>query len=347
MLTGECLLYAITAQGLGRKFGERWAIRDLNLEIEGGEVFGLLGPNGAGKTTTMRMLACLIAPSKGEATVAGFDVRKDPNSIRRKVGILCEPAGLYQNLSALRNLEYFAKLYDLEPACAKAQIEKYLVDFQLWDRREEPAGTFSRGMMQKLSLARALLHEPAVVILDEPTSSLDPEGAKVVRDAISNLKGQGRTIILCTHNLNEAQSLCDRVAIIRTTALRIGTPRELQQSLYGRQVEIRIANPLHDPGDAVWLDALLGRTMNDLALLVTPIKGVGDVAVSGDRLLVSMLDLDEVTPRVVRALIQHGVDIVRVAEVEHTLEGAYLDLIARQESAERQVDGRPKVDAAR
>jgi ABC-2 type transport system ATP-binding protein len=301
----------------------------------------------------MRMLACLIAPTDGQATVAGFDVRKDANSIRRKVGILCEPAGIYQNLSALRNLEYFAKLYDLEPSYARSQIQKYLVEFQLWDRREEPAGSFSRGMMQKLSLARTLLHEPAVVILDEPTSALDPEGAKVVRDAISNLKGEGRTIILCTHNLNEAQSLCDRVAIIRTTALRVGTPRELQQSLYGRQVEIRIANAAHDVDDGVWLDAALGRTMNDLALLVTPIPGVGDVAVAGDRLLVSMLDPDEVTPRVVRALIQHGVDVIRVAEVEHTLEGAYLDLIARQESADQHaehaehVDTRPKVDAAR
>jgi ABC-2 type transport system ATP-binding protein len=340
-------LYAITAEKLGRKFGERWAVRDLNLEIRTGEVFGLLGPNGAGKTTTMRMLACLIAPTEGHASVVGLDVKTGADNIRRKVGILCEPGGLYQNLSARRNLEYFAKLYDLEPSYARSQIQKYLVEFQLWDRREDPAGTFSRGMMQKLSLARALLHEPEVVILDEPTSALDPEGAKLVRDSIGDLKGEGRTIILCTHNLNEAQSLCDRVAIIRTTTLRVGTPRELQQSLYGRQVEIRIANPLHDGGEGVWLDGALGRTMNDLALLVTPIQGVGDVGVTGDKLLVSMLDPDEVTPKVVRALIQHGVDVIRVAEVEHTLEGAYLDLIARQESAERRADGRPKEMAAR
>jgi ABC-2 type transport system ATP-binding protein len=340
-------LYAITAERLGRKFGERWAVHDLNLEIEAGEVFGLLGPNGAGKTTTMRMLACLIAPTEGRASVAGLDVKTDANKIRRKVGILCEPGGLYQNLSARRNLEYFAKLYDLEPSYALSQIERYLVEFQLWDRREDPAGTFSRGMMQKLSLARALLHEPSVIILDEPTSALDPEGAKLVRDSIGDLKGKGRTIILCTHNLNEAQSLCDRVAIIRTTSLRIGTPRELQQSLYGRQVEIRIANPLPEVNDGVWIDAVLGRTINDLALLVTPIRGVGDVAVAGDRLLVSMLDPDEVTPKVVRALIQHGADVIRVAEVEHTLEGAYLDLIARQESAERQAEVRPKAMATR
>jgi len=284
------------------------------------------------------MLASLIAPSEGSASVCGFDVQAQPYDVRRRIGILSEPAGLYENLSARRNLEYFAKLYDLDPAVARAQIEKYLTMFDLWDRREESARTFSRGMMQKLSLARALLHEPPVLILDEPTSALDPEGAKLVRDAISELQGQGRTILLCTHNLSEAQTLCDRVAIIKKTTLRVGTPRELQQSLYGRQVEIRIANPAPDLGDQGQLDETLGRTMNDLALLVTPLPGVGDVVVSGDRLLVSMLDPDEVTPGVVQALVRHGADIIRVAEVEHTLERAYLDLVAREDIAEEEAE---------
>jgi ABC-2 type transport system ATP-binding protein len=327
-------LYSITAEGLGRKFGERWAVRGLTLQIESGEVFGLLGPNGAGKTTTMRMLACLIAPTEGQATLCGFDVQRQPDEVRRSLGILSEPAGLYENLSAWRNLAYYSKLYDLEASFANAQIEKYLRIFQLWDRRGDLAGTFSRGMMQKLSLARSLLHEPPVLILDEPTSALDPEGAKLVRDAIRDLRGKGRTIILCTHNLAEAQELCDRVAIIKKTALRVGTPRELQRSLYGRQVEFQIADPLPDFGDEIVLDEVLGRTMNDLALLVAPMPGVGDVGVSNDRLLVSMLDPDEVTPRIVRALVEHGADIVRVAEVEHTLERAYLDLVARQEMLE-------------
>lgn len=330
-------MYAITAEGLGRKFGERWAVRDLNLHIRTGEVFGLLGPNGAGKTTTMRMLACLIAPTVGRASVCGFDVVAKPDEIRRHLGILSEPGGLYENLSARRNLEFYAKLYDLEPKFAHAQIEKYLSLFELWDRRNDPAGNFSRGMMQKLSLARALLHEPPIVILDEPTSALDPEGAKLVRDSIRALHSEGRTIILCTHNLAEAQTLCDRVAIIKKTTLRVGTPRELQRSLYGRQVEIRISNPVSEPGESVYMDAILGRTMNDLALLVTPLPGVGDVGVAGDRLLVSMLDPDEVTPRIVRVLIQHGVDVIRVAEVEHTLERAYLDLVARQDQLEKEV----------
>jgi len=324
-------LYSIVTEGLGRRFGDRWAVKGLTLSVRQGEVFGLLGPNGAGKTTTMRMLACLIAPTEGQAFVSGHDVTREGDSIRRITGILSEPAGLYDSLSAQRNLDYYGKLYDLDYGVAQRRIERYLRLFDLWDRRHEPAGTFSRGMKQKLSLARALLHEPSVVILDEPTSALDPEGAKLVRDAIRDLKGEGRTIILCTHNLNDAQSLCDRVAIIKKDLLRMGTPRELQASLYGLQVEVRIGNALPEVGDGTGLDASLGRTMNDLALVVTPLNGVGDVAVAGNSLLVSMLDPDETVPEVVRALVARGADIVRVAEIEHSLERAYLDLVARVE----------------
>jgi ABC-2 type transport system ATP-binding protein len=339
-------LYSIVTEGLGRRFGDRWAVQDLTLSIKQGEVFGLLGPNGAGKTTTMRMLACLIAPSAGRAVVNGHDVTSDSDSVRRITGILSEPAGLYESLSAQRNLDYFAKLYDLDYGVAQRRIERYFRMFDLWDRRHEPAGSFSRGMKQKLSLARALLHEPSVVILDEPTSALDPEGAKLVRDAIRDLKGEGRTIILCTHNLNDAQTLCDRVAIIKKDLLRMGTPRELQASLYGLQVEVRIANALPEVGDGVGLDSTLGRTMNDLAEVVTPLPGVGDVAVAGNSLLVSMLDLEETVPEVVRALVGRGADITRVAEVEHSLERAYLDLVARVEERNGTQPSTPKVRVA-
>lgn len=327
-------LYVITAEGLGRKFGDRWAVRDLNVNIEPGEVFGLLGPNGAGKTTTMRMLSSLIAPSVGRATVCGFDIAARPDDVRRRVGILTEPAGLYDNLSAQRNLEFFAKMYDIDSRRANQQIERYLKLFGLWERRKDPAGQFSRGMKQKLSLARALLHEPPVVILDEPTSALDPEGAKLVRDAIVSLQGEGRTIILCTHNLHEAGDLCGRVGIVKRSLIRVGTPRELQQALYGQQIEIRIANPLLEMGDRAHFDEILGNTMNDYAIMVSQMQGVGDVGVAGTRLLVSMLDPDEFTPHIVRTLVQHGADITRVAEVEHTLERAYLDLVARQDLIE-------------
>ncbi|HEY0070864.1 MAG TPA: ABC transporter ATP-binding protein [Chloroflexia bacterium] len=327
-------MYSIIAEGLGRQFGDRWAVRDLSLQIELGEVFGLLGPNGAGKTTTMRMLAGLIAPTVGRATVGGYDVATHTTAVRERVGILTESPGLYENLSAEKNLEFFAKLYGLDRDRARSQIERYLRLLGLWERRKDASGTFSKGMKQKLSMARALLHEPAVLILDEPTAALDPEGAKQVRDFVQSLKGEGRTVIYCTHNLAEAQSLCDRVAIIKRALIRVGTPRELQQALYGRKVEIRVSNALHGFFDPDGPEVGGEIDMNDLAVLAASVRGVGDVAVVGDRLLVSMLDPEAVTPHVVREMVLCGADVSRVAEVEYPLETAYLDLVSRYDTDE-------------
>jgi ABC-2 type transport system ATP-binding protein len=218
--------YAISIEGLGRRYGKNWAIKDLTLLVEKGEVFGLLGPNGAGTTSTMRMIACLVAPTEGSATICGYSIVDNPTEVRKRVGILTDSAGLYESLSAQENLHFFGKLYDIEPHEIKERAEYYLKLLGLWERRRDPAGTFSSGMKQKLSMARALLHDPSVLLLDEPTSALDPEGVKLVRDFITSLKGQGRTIVLCTHNLFEAQSLCDRVGIIKKHLLRAGTPKQ-------------------------------------------------------------------------------------------------------------------------
>ena len=327
-------MHSIIAEGLGRQFGDRWAVRDLNLQIELGEVFGLLGPNGAGKTTTMRMLAGLIAPSNGRAIVCGYDVVAQTTAVRERVGILTESPGLYENLSAEKNLEFFAKLYGMDRGRAGSQIERYLRLLGLWERRKDPSGTFSKGMKQKLSMARALLHEPPLLILDEPTAALDPEGAKQVRDFVQTLKGEGRTVIYCTHNLAEAQSLCDRVAIIKRALIRVGTPRELQQALYGRKVEIHVTNAVpgyYGPDGYVASEEM---TMNDLAILAASLPGVGDVVVAGERLLVSMPDPEAITPRVVRELVLRGADVSRVAEVEYPLETAYLDLVSRYDTGE-------------
>ena len=317
--------YAISTERLGRQYGDKWAVQDLTLNIEQGEVFGLLGPNGAGKTSTMRMLACLVGASAGTARICGFDIRKDPTEVRKRVGILTDTAGLYQSLSAQENLEFFAKLYDLSPQEIRARTEQYLRLLGLWERRRDAAGTFSSGMRQKLSMARALLHNPPVLLLDEPTSALDPEGAKLVRDFIHSLKGQGRTIVLCTHNLAEAQSLCDRVAIVKRTLLRVGTPRQLQTSLYGRQVEVVVDLHTRAPED----EGPVSARMNDVAVDISSMDGVGDVSVVENRLLVSMDEPEKTTPPVVRYLVQQGFDILRVAEVEHSLERAYLDLVTR------------------
>src|SRR6188508_892735 len=203
----------LVASGLGRRFGDRWAVRDLSIEVRRGEVLGLLGPNGAGKTTTVRLLTALIEPTEGRAWVDGLDVTERPEEVRARVGILTETPGLYEKLSATANLEFFGRLYGLDASTRAERIEHYLRLFSLWDRRDDVAGNFSKGMKQKLAIARALLHDPAVVFLDEPTAALDPEAAYVVREAIEDLRKAGRTIVLATHNLDEADRLCDRVAL--------------------------------------------------------------------------------------------------------------------------------------
>ncbi|HYX11620.1 MAG TPA: ABC transporter ATP-binding protein, partial [Candidatus Acidoferrum sp.] len=212
---------ALRLNGLGRRFGDQWAVRDLTLDVRRGEVLGLLGPNGAGKTTTVRMLAALIAPTEGSASVDGFDVVADPDAVRGRVGILTETPGLYDKLSAERNLDYFGRLHRLPREVRAERIEHWLRLFGIWDRRADPAGTLSKGTKQKLAIARALLHEPSVLFLDEPTAALDPEAAFIVREAIATLRGRGRTIVLCTHNLDEADRMCDRISFLRGTILRV------------------------------------------------------------------------------------------------------------------------------
>jgi ABC-2 type transport system ATP-binding protein len=228
--------------GLGRRFGSAWAIRDMDLEVRRGEVLGLLGPNGAGKTTTVRLLTALIEPSEGSAIVDGFDVRSQADDVRARVGILTETPGLYEKLSAVANLDFFGRLYGVDAATRAERIEHYLRLFSLWDRRDEPSGQYSKGMKQKLAIARALLHEPAVVFLDEPTAALDPEAAWIVREAIAGLRRSGRTIVLATHNLDEANRLCDRVAFVRGgQLLRVASPADLRGTTGARGVEVVLA----------------------------------------------------------------------------------------------------------
>ena len=231
MMNKESVIFT---RNLSRSFGEILAVDRLSLAIAPGEVFGLLGPNGAGKTTTIRMLAALLQPSSGEASIAGYQVGRDDQEIRRKIGLLPEAPGLYDGLTAEQNLAFYGAMYGVEEI--SQQIKRYLELLGLWNRRYEPVGTFSKGMRQKLAIARALLHEPEVLFLDEPTSSLDPQAARLVREFISDLKGKGRTIILCTHNLEEADRLCDRVAVLNGHLLALDSPRELRRRIFGRKV---------------------------------------------------------------------------------------------------------------
>jgi ABC-2 type transport system ATP-binding protein len=289
------------------------AVDGLDLAVHEGEVFGFLGPNGAGKTTTVRMLACLIAPTAGRAWVNGLAVGQDDLRIRGQVGILTESPGLYERLSARRNLEIFAELYGVKDVAG--QVAKYLRLLELWDRRETEAGTFSKGMKQKLAIARALLHEPPVVFLDEPTSALDPEAAKTVRDFIETLRGQGRTIFLCTHNLDEAERLCDRIGVFRQRLIAVDTPDALRRQLFGRQTVVHLAQ----------MSQALADTVRNLPAVqhVEVLPGEGGAG----KLVISLHDPAAQNPAIVAALAAHGAQIQFVNELRHSLEDVYLSLM--------------------
>ena len=302
----------IHTKDLTKTFGEAehamTAVDHLTLDVAEGEVFGFLGPNGAGKTTTVRMLTSLIAPTGGSASVNGLLVGRDDQAIRQTVGLLTETPGMYDRLSAEKNLTLFARLYSVpDPA---ASVAKYLKMLGLWERRQDEAGSFSKGMRQKLALARALLHEPKVLFLDEPTSGLDPEAAKLVRDFIEELKSEGRTIFLCTHNLDEADRLCDRVAIFKTHLIKVDSPANIRQQLYGRRVVLHLARP--------------GERLAEAARALPFVKEVQAV----DNKLVVALDNPEAdNPALIRALVGAGAEIQFVGEIRHSLEDIYLRLI--------------------
>ena len=298
----------IHVENLTKRFRQTLAVDGLSLDVAEGEVFGFLGPNGAGKTTTVRMLTSLIAPNSGTATVGGFVLGKQDTNIRRTVGVLTETPGMYDNLSAEYNLRIFAELYEVKDV--PGQIEKYLKMLGLWERRFDAAGTFSKGMKQKLAIARALLHEPRILFLDEPTAGLDPEGAHLVREFISELKKEGRTIFLCTHNLDEADHLCDRVGVFKTRLLVVDTPTNLRASVFGRKVIFHLRAA--DEG---------------LADNLRKLPFVHEVKVVENRLVVTLDDPETRNPEVVRSLVSAGADIQFVGELRHSLEDVYLQLV--------------------
>ena len=215
---------------------------NLSLHVDDGEIFGFLGPNGAGKTTTIRMLCCLISKTGGSATVGGFNIgnKDDSLKIRKIIGLVPDNVGLSEHLSAYDNLDFYGKIYDCSDVQRKESIKRFLEMLGLWEKRDLLAGTFSKGMKQKLAIARALIHDPQVLFLDEPTASLDPESAKTVRDFILELKKQKKTIFLNTHNLDEAQRICDKIAILNTSLRALGTPQDLEQQVKNRKTVITL-----------------------------------------------------------------------------------------------------------
>lgn len=281
-------------------------------------MFGFLGPNGAGKTTTVRMLTSLISPTSGSAVINNFHLGEDDQAIRRSVGILTENPGLYERLSAIKNLEIYARLYDVEDTAG--QVRKYLQMLDLWGRREDPAGSFSKGMRQKLAIARALLHEPPLLFLDEPTSGLDPEAARLVRSFIEDLRDQGRTIFLCTHNLNEADRLCDRIGIFNTRLIALDTPQNLRHKIFGRKVVFHLAAV-----DPSWLR------------LIRALPGVHNVERVEDKIVVDMDQPERINPEIIRQLVGAGAEILFVGELRHSLEEIYLETMWESEERELKV----------
>jgi ABC-2 type transport system ATP-binding protein len=307
---------AIRAERLKKTFGSVTAVDELSFEVDEGEVFGLLGPNGAGKTTTIRMLACLISPTHGSAQVCDFSVTKEPTKVRERVGLLTENPCLYERLTANENMKFFAKAYGVPTTKIESRIAELLDFFELHDRQHELVAHFSRGMKQKLSIARALVHSPPVLLLDEPTASLDPESSKEVRNLITELsKREKCSVLLSTHRLDDAEKICSRVMIInKGGSIAVGTPEELTKNITGpRVLEIQL------------------RTENSIAVeYVSRLPLVKSLQKNGAKLLITLDDADAATPDIVTAIIGAGGQILSVNILTQTLEDAYLKLISRE-----------------
>jgi ABC-2 type transport system ATP-binding protein len=320
---------AIEARALARSFGARRACWDISFTVERGEVFGLLGPNGAGKTTVLRLLSGLLAPDAGSATVAGFEVRPhetSPAALRGKVGLLTEHPGFYDRLTARENLVYAGGLQALTPADCAARARTLLDRFSLAPHADRPFAHLSRGMKQKLAIARALLHEPEVVLLDEPTVGLDPEATREVRTIVGELAAERRTIVLCTHHLDEVERLCGRAAFIA-----------------GRLLAVHSIGPLEAQSARVRVD--LSEPLAGAAALLRAVPGVQEVREEGRALLVglgprSTLGLRapgapgedsfaERVPELVSALVRAGARVCGVAPERAPLERAWVELLAQ------------------
>ena len=308
----------IEVEGLGKRFGSLVAVHDLSFTVGDGEIFGILGPNGAGKTTSVRMLTGLIAASEGRARVNGMELGRDSQRIRATTGILTESPGLHDRLTARQNLAYYGRLYGLRGRALAQAVDRYLGVVGMADAADRRVGGFSKGMRQKVAIARALLHEPDVIYLDEPTSGLDPSAAKTIRDFVATLRDAGRSIVVCTHNLDEAERLCDRIGIMRGTLLQVDTPARLRRRNGTASVRVEIAGAR---GPTSFLDLLSTLPFVDAAR-----------AVDGT-LVVEVVDPRGDNPELVRALVEAGARIVSVNEEAMSLEQVYLDLVG--ETGER------------
>jgi ABC-2 type transport system ATP-binding protein len=300
----------IETHELGKRFGTLAAVSGVSLTVEAGEVLALLGPNGAGKTTTTRMLASILAPTTGWARIVGLDTVAEATGVRRQVGMLTEHHGLYTRMRALEYLAFFGEVYRLPAEHARQRATELLERFGLGDAAPLRLGAYSKGMRQKLAMARALLHDPAVLLLDEPTSAMDPESARLVRESIRGLRSANRAIVVCTHNLPEAESLADRLAVIRKGRIvASGSPNDLKRTYLGDPVmELRVAGNLDGAARLLPAGAALSET-------------------GPNWLRFQSADPETVNPEVVRRMGAAGIRIVTLSEITRSLEEVYLSVM--------------------
>lgn len=304
----------IQAEKLVKNFEGFIAVDAINLDIAQGEVLALLGPNGAGKTTTVRMLTSVLKPTSGKAIVAGYSVEEEPKKVRSVVGVLTENHGLYHRMPAEEYLDFFGRLYGIDAQVRKARIGKLFHQFGLESVKNQRVGEFSKGMRQKLALARSLLHDPKVLLLDEPTSAMDPESARLVRNMIKELRSELRTVLICTHNLAEAEELADRIAIIRKgKIIEKGTPDALKERLLGLpQYEIRFSTPL--PPDFPANEYFSAQ-----------------IEIGEDWLRFRTAEPRETNPVILRKLVESGLDILYLKQLPQSLESIYMQAVANGE----------------
>ncbi|MBA3534165.1 MAG: ABC transporter ATP-binding protein [Ardenticatenales bacterium] len=310
----------IEAEQLTKQFDEFVAVRDLSLQVAEGEVLALLGHNGAGKTTTIRCLSAILEPTRGWARIAGYDTVQEPRTVRRLVGLLTEFPGLYDRMAPHEYLKFFGSMHSMSSSLIEERTERLLKHFDLWRVRDQRIGQYSKGMRQKMALVRALLHEPPILFLDEPTSALDPQSAKQVRDYITGLRSEGRTIILCTHNLVEAETLADRIAIIARGEIQaIGTSDSLKRDLLGPPImEVRLTEPLN-------------------GALTTLEQGLKIIAHGNDWFRFEAPDPTTTNPLLLRQLDGMGHSVLTLSEVPRSLETLYLriaDQVGQGESSQ-------------
>ncbi len=304
----------IEVSGLTKRYGERVAIEDLTFTVRRGEIFGLLGPNGAGKTTTMRILSCIIRPDGGTASINGHDILEEPLKVKGIVGLLPERASLYERLTVRENLMFFARLYGLGRGEAEVRVRELLSMMGIYDRIDEPVANLSKGLKQRLSIARALIHDPPVLLLDEPTSGLDPMSSRRIRDLIKELGKTGKTVLLSSHNLGEVEFICQRIAVINGRLLAIGSPEELSRKMFGPP-KVRI----------------LLKDLNERILrAVRDVRGVVSLEASGRELLVGVDDPEEVVPEISEAIVRIGGKVISIRRDRASLEDLFLRVVGEE-----------------